>query len=101
MKLRRRSRLFLLLIGVILLLGSLFLAGVFRSAKPIPPEKIVTVERGDVARSVVARGKIEPLSRVGIKSKANGIIKALLVDEGDAVTKGQILAELDKEDLEA
>ena len=81
--------------------GALVVAGVFRKAKPIPPEKIVTVERGDVARSVVARGKIEPLSRVGIKSKANGIIKALLVDVGDQVTQGQVLAELDKEDLEA
>ena len=79
----------------------LFVTGAFRAAKPIPPEKIVTVERGDVARSVVARGKIEPLSLIGIKSKANGIIQALLVDEGDHVTQGQILAELDKEDLEA
>jgi HlyD family secretion protein len=38
---------------------------------------------------------------VEVKSKANGIIKALLVDVGDRVTEGQILAELDKEDLEA
>ena len=87
--------------AVLLVLGVLVVAGVLRKAKPIPPEKIVTVERGDVARSVVARGKIEPLSRVGIKSKANGIIKALLVDVGDQVTQGQVLAELDKEDLEA
>lgn len=69
--------------------------------KAIPAEKMVTVERGDVARSVVARGKIEPLSKVEIKSKANGIIKALLVDVGDTVKEGQILAELDKEDLQA
>ena len=66
-----------------------------------PAERIVTVERGDVARSVVARGKIEPLSKVEVKSKANGIIKALLVDVGEPVTQGQVLAELDKEDLQA
>ncbi|MGA2864453.1 MAG: efflux RND transporter periplasmic adaptor subunit [Verrucomicrobiota bacterium] len=72
-----------------------------RKAKAIPAEKIVTVERGDVARSVVARGKIEALSKVQIKSKANGIIKALLVDVGDSVKAGQVLAELDKEDLQA
>jgi HlyD family secretion protein len=69
--------------------------------EPISSEKIVTAERGDVARSVVARGKIEPLSKVEIKSKANGIIKGLMVDVGDTITEGQILAELDKEDLEA
>ena len=80
-----------------LVFGALFL----RKAKPIPSEKTVTVERGDIARSVVARGKIQALSEVSIKSKANGIIKALLVDVGDKVTEGQVLAELDKEDLQA
>jgi HlyD family secretion protein len=69
--------------------------------QPVPQEKIVKAERGEVARSVVARGKIEPHSKVDVKSKANGIIQALLVDVGDSVDEGQILAELDKEDLAA
>jgi HlyD family secretion protein len=69
--------------------------------KPIAPEKIATAERGDIARSVVARGKIEPLSKVEVKSKANGIIKELLADVGDSVTNGQVLAELDKADIQA
>ena len=69
--------------------------------KPIPPEKIVRVERGDIARSVVAVGRILPLSKVELKSKANGIIQSLSVDVGDKVAEGQILAELDKEYLEA
>jgi len=77
------------------------LAARLSKPKPIPPEKIVRIERGDIARSVVAIGKIEPLSKVQVKSKANGIIKALLVDVGDKVTAGQILAELDKENLQA
>jgi HlyD family secretion protein len=87
--------------ALLLLAGLVVVAGIFGKAKPIPPEKIVTAERDNIARSVVARGKIEPLSKVEVKSKANGIIKALLVDVGDRVTEGQILAELDKEDLQA
>lgn len=80
----------------------LILGGVVsKKTKPIPAEKIVTIERGDIARSVVARGKIQALSEVSVKSKANGIIKALMVDVGDRVTEGQVLAELDKEDLQA
>lgn len=59
------------------------------------------VERGTIARSVVAVGQVEPLSRVAVKSKANGIIQALLVDVGDGVEEGQVLAELDKEYLDA
>ena len=87
--------------AAVLLVIVLAALGVFRSAKPIPPEKIVTIERGDIARSVVARGKIEPLSKVEVKSKANGLIMSLLADVGDSVTNGQILAELDKVDLQA
>ena len=81
-----RLRVKLVLAGsavLLLLVGVVVFAGILGKAKPIPPEKIVTAERGDIARSVVARGKIEPLSKVEVKSKANGIIKALLVDVGD------------------
>jgi len=90
-----------ILIGGVLLVAVVAGTGSLRKAKAIAPEKLVTAERGDIARSVVARGKIEPLSKVEVKSKANGIIKALMVDVGDAVKQGDILAELDKEDLQA
>ena len=98
----KSSRGLLITSGVVVLLVIILAAlGVFRRSKPIPPEKIVTIERGDIARSVVARGKIEPLSKVEVKSKANGIIMFLLADVGESVTNGQVLAELDKEDLQA
>ena len=67
----------------------------------IDPSRIITVERGDIARSVVATGRVEPISKVEIKSKANGIIKELRVKAGDMVAEGQVLAELDKENLAA
>ncbi len=83
-----------LLIALALVFGS-------RSNAAIDPSKLVVVERGDVARSVVATGKIQPLVKVEVKSKASGIVKDILVDYGDRVKKGQILVELDKEELEA
>jgi len=67
----------------------------------IDPSRLIAVERGDIARSVVATGRVEPISKVEIKSKANGIIKELRVKAGDMVTEGQVLAELDKENLAA
>jgi HlyD family secretion protein len=72
-----------------------------RSAVSIDASRLATVERGDLARSVVATGRIEPISKVDIKSKANGIIEQLRVDVGDRVRSGQVLAELDKENLSA
>src|SRR6267154_2100358 len=69
--------------------------------RTIDPSKIASVERGDLARVVVATGKIQPLSKVEIKSKASGIVKKLYVDYGERVKQGQLLAELDKVQLEA
>src|SRR5215831_1731811 len=102
MKMKVRPKLVFMGLGGLSLLVILVVStGALRKPKPIAPEKVVSSEKGDIARSVVARGKIEPLSKVEVKSKANGIIKALLVDVGDHVAQGQVLAELDKEDLEA
>ena len=67
----------------------------------IDPTKLAKVERGDLAKSVVATGKVEPITKVEIKSKASGIVKKLLVDAGDRVKKGQVLCELDREEIQA
>ncbi|MDT8069234.1 MAG: efflux RND transporter periplasmic adaptor subunit [Terriglobia bacterium] len=81
------------------------LAGVLVAAKSggtkIEPSKLAKVEKGDLAKSVVATGKVEPITKVEIKSKASGIVKKLYVDAGDKVKAGQILAELDREEIEA
>ncbi|PYR65234.1 MAG: hypothetical protein DMF88_20560 [Acidobacteria bacterium] len=67
----------------------------------IDPSKIVVVERGTMRRSVVATGRVEPITKVEIKSKANGIIEKLYVDVDQVVQPGQVLAELDRENLTA
>ena len=67
-----------------------------RPNRPIDPSKLATIEKGDIAKSVVATGKIEPLTKVQVKSKASGIVKKLLADYGEVVKEGQILVELDK-----
>lgn len=67
----------------------------------IEPSKIAKVEKGDLAKSVVATGKIEPITKVEIKSKASGIVKKLYVEAGDHVKAGQVLAELDRDEIDA
>jgi len=93
-----------------ILLGSVTLALVvviviataaLRPTHTIEPDKLATAERGDIARSVVATGKIEPLTKVEVKSKASGIVEKIYLDAGDKVKTGQVLADLDKEQLQA
>lgn len=71
------------------------------SGSAIDPERLATAEVGTITRSVVATGRIEPITRVELKSKANGIIERLLVEVDQRVTAGQPLAELDREALRA
>ncbi len=65
----------------------------------IDPSKLATAERGTMVRSVVATGKVEPITKIEIKSKANGIIKALEVNVDSIVNAGDVLVELDKDQL--
>jgi len=67
----------------------------------IDANRLAKVTRGDVARSVVATGKIQPITKVEVKSKASGIVEKLYVDINYKVKKGQELAELDQQEIVA
>jgi HlyD family secretion protein len=101
-KKKRRKRIIIIssVVGVVLLfVGGL--AAFSRGGTKIDPSKLAKVEKGDLAKSVVATGKVTPILKVEVKSKASGIVKNLLVDYGDTVKKGQLLAQLDKVEIEA
>jgi HlyD family secretion protein len=83
---------------LVLIIG---LVAATRGGNKIDPAKLAKVEKGDLAKSVVATGKIQPVTNVEVKSKASGIVQSLLVDYGDHVKKGQVLAELDKQQIMA
>jgi HlyD family secretion protein len=98
---RKRRRRFLIVAGCLVPVVVVGLTAARGNGKPIDPSRLATVEKGDLARSVVATGKVQPLTKVEIKSKASGIVERLHADYGDRVKEGQVLAELDKEQLEA
>jgi len=100
-KRRRRRIIWISIVSLLVVGGGYGVTAALRPNHAIDPSKLATIERGDLARVVVATGKIQPLSKVEIKSKASGIVKKLYVDYGDRVKAGQVLAELDKVQLEA
>src|SRR6266853_2194498 len=101
-KKKRRKRIIIISVvvaAILLCVGVVF--AFTRGGTKIDPSKLAKVEKGDLAKSVVATGKVEPITKVEVKSKASGIVKKLLVEYGDRVKKGQLLAQLDKIEIEA
>lgn len=100
----RKSRRFWIWIAagavVVLLVAGLGLRMLVKGTT-IDPNKLAKVTRGDVARSVVATGKIHPVTQVEVKSKASGIVEKLYVDINYVVKKGQPLAQLDQVEIAA
>jgi HlyD family secretion protein len=99
-KKKKRTVLYVVIGVVVLLIIVVGLVAATRGGAKLDPTKLAKVERGDLAKSVVATGKIEPITKVDIKSKASGIVKRLLVDETAHVKQGQPLAELDREEIQ-
>jgi HlyD family secretion protein len=99
---RSRKRLYIFgTLGLLVVGGAVGLVTLKGAAPEIDPSKLATVELGTMVKSVVATGKVEPITKVEIKSKANGIIKVLNVDVDQSVKAGEVLVELDKEQLAA
>jgi len=100
---RKSKKFWIWLIAGIVVVVALLGFGLARmvSRSSIDPNKLAKVTRGDVARSVVATGKIQPITKVEVKSKASGIVEKLYVDINNQVHKGQELAQLDQQEIVA
>ena len=100
---RRGKRFWIwLTVGVVLfvglVVGGIALARLVKGSS-IDPNRLAKVTRGDVTRSVVATGQIQPITKVEVKSKASGIVQELYVDINNQVKKGQKLAQLDQQEI--
>jgi len=102
---KKKKRRKIIIIGSAILLFLLLIVGAVAAfshgSSKIDPSKLAKVEKGDLAKSVVATGKVEPITKVEVKSKASGIVKKLYVEYGDRVKQGQLLAQLDKIEIQA
>jgi HlyD family secretion protein len=97
---KRKKRWWLWAIPAIVLVALVAIVAVARgSGTKIEPSKLAKATRGDIAKSVVATGKIQPITKVELKSKASGIVEKLFVDINQNVHKGQVLAQLDQQEI--
>lgn len=59
------------------------------------------VSRNSISNVVTATGTVEPVSEVEVGTQVSGIIDKIYVDYNSVVTKGQLIAEMDKVTLQA
>src|SRR5947207_1154628 len=57
------------------------------------------VERRDLLQTVEVTGELKPAARVDLAFKSSGIIRTIKVKTGDKVHTGDVLAELDEDDV--
>ena len=55
---------------------------------------VVSPSRGDIVRSTVLTGTIEPRDEIEIKPQISGIISEVLVEAGDLVKEGDVIARI-------
>lgn len=75
-------------------------AGAQRRGGPIPVATVEAQPR-DLERSAIVTGQVEPIRTVLVNALAAGTVLRVLVEEGDRVSEGQLLAELDAREVSA
>ncbi len=93
----KQNTLILLVVVIVLGLGYKILYGPEQSSIMI---QTVSLEQEDIITSITATGTIEPVDQVEVGTQVSGIINHIYVDYNSEVSKGQLIAELDKTNLQ-
>ena len=92
----------ILIITICVVVIGIVLGIVFtRGTSPESTLTTVNVTRGDIVRTVLVDGNLEMPHKADLSFGATGTVTEVLVDEGNNVTKDQVLARLDAPSLES
>lgn len=92
-------RALLIAVAVVLILGAV--AWIRLGRREVDIGETAKVRRDALERIVVASGTIEPEDLVEVRPKVSGIVEHFRVDAGDRVSAGQVVAEIDRQTLQA
>ncbi|MDA1080962.1 MAG: efflux RND transporter periplasmic adaptor subunit [Gemmatimonadetes bacterium] len=82
-------------------IGAIAALSAAKSSNKATDVRVETVAKQDLVASVTASGQVTPHSKVDVSSDISGKITNLAVKEGDWVTKGQLLIEIDPQQYDA
>lgn len=80
----------------LLLIGAAALALASCAKKPKTSLETVKAERGELTETVTATGTIESVTQVDVGTQVTGIIDKLYADYNSVVSKGELIAEIEK-----
>ncbi|KUJ60036.1 hemolysin D [Flavobacteriaceae bacterium CRH] len=72
----------------------------FTNKKEVLQVETVHVRNGNISNIVTATGTIEATKQVEVGTQVSGVVQKIYVDYNSTVKAGQLIAELDKENLE-
>lgn len=96
-----KKKIISLAVGVIIVAGIAIWAFGGQAKKRKVVYETATVGRANISNSVTATGTIEPVTEVEVGTQVSGIIDRLYADYNSVVTKGQLIAEMDKVTLQS
>lgn len=70
-----------------------------KDEKPAVPVEVVSVSRGDIQQTYQTITTLEAEKDAEVVARSSGLVQEILVEEGDMVEKGQLMAQLDVEQL--
>jgi HlyD family secretion protein len=99
---RRRKRLLIAGVAAALLGGGslIWTLNSNRSGGRDLSDYTVEATRGSLPGVITASGELEAIRRVNVSPKRQGLLDDLLVDEGDRVEQGQVVARMDRGDFQ-
>lgn len=96
-----KKKIISLAVGVIIVAGIAIWAFGGQAKKRKVVYETATVDRANISNSVTATGTIEPVTEVEVGTQVSGIIDRLYADYNSVVTKGQLIAKMDKVTLQS
>ena len=96
-----KKKIILIAVSIAVVAGAGFwLFGSSKAQHKVTYETAV-VTRGEISESITATGTIEPVTEVEVVTQVSGIIDKIYADYNSVVTKGQLIAEMDRVTLQS
>jgi len=92
---------YIIILIILLIVGGGVTAGIFLTKKPTPVYTFATAQKRNLVEEVSATGQVKPAQKIDLSFEQSGKVASVMVQTGDSVKTGQILAQLNTAQIQA